>query len=93
MSLDWAHSTNFVYALLKVFFVIDSECCCIHWHCNFTCCLFVLQDTNMMNQSMQSMYKATSSRQNSDDEGDFEQATDPSKSKEGKTFKRWIVRF
>ena len=46
-----------------------------------------------MNQSMQSMYKVTISRQNSDDEGDFEQATDPVESKEGKTFERWIVRF
>ena len=39
----------------------------------------------MMNQSMQSMYKATSSRQTSDDEGGFEQAAEPSKNqtKEG----------
>lgn len=38
-----------------------------------------MQDTNMMNQSMQSMYKATSSRQTSEDEGDFELASNPSK--------------
>ena len=38
----------------------------------------------MMNQSMQSMYKATSSHPTSEDEGDFEQATDPSKSNEKK---------
>ena len=39
----------------------------------------------MMNQSMQSMYKATSSRQTSDDEGGLEQAVEPSKNqtKEG----------
>ena len=39
----------------------------------------------MMNQSMQSMYKATSSQQTSDDEGGFEQAVEPSKNqtKEG----------
>ncbi|XP_078349901.1 nuclear valosin-containing protein-like [Oculina patagonica] len=32
--------------------------------------LMEIQDTNMMNQSMQSMYKATSSRQTSEDEGE-----------------------
>ena len=44
----------------------------------------------MMNQSMQSMYKATSSRQTSDDEGDFEQAVEPSRTqnKEGTVDKR-----
>ncbi|KAJ7351727.1 hypothetical protein OS493_035791 [Desmophyllum pertusum] len=46
--------------------------------------LMEIQDTNMMNQSMQSMYKATSSHPTSEDEGDFEQATDPSKSNEKK---------
>jgi len=38
----------------------------------------------MMNQSMQSMYKITSSRQTSEDEGDFEQAIEPSKSNQKK---------
>lgn len=38
----------------------------------------------MMNQSMQSIYKATSSRQTSEDERDFEQAIDLSKSNEKK---------
>lgn len=37
-----------------------------------------------MNQSMQSMYKATSSRQTSENEGDFEKETDPFKSIEKK---------
>ncbi|KAJ7351718.1 hypothetical protein OS493_035782 [Desmophyllum pertusum] len=46
--------------------------------------LMEIQDTNMMNQSMQSMYKATSSHPTSEDEGDFDQATDPSKSNEKK---------
>ena len=43
----------------------------------------------MMNQSMQSMYKATSSCQNSEDEGGLEQTPDPSKAndrKQGKPF-------
>lgn len=38
----------------------------------------------MMNQSMQSMYKTTSSRQTSEDEGDFEQAIELSKSDQKK---------
>ena len=38
----------------------------------------------MMNQSMQSMYKITISRQTSDDEGDFEQAIEPSNSNQKK---------
>ena len=42
----------------------------------------------MMNQSMQSMYKATSSRQTSDDEGDFEQAVEPSKTQNNKGNRR-----
>lgn len=37
-----------------------------------------------MNQSMQSMYKTTSSRQTSEDEGDFEQAIESSKSNQKK---------
>ena len=37
-----------------------------------------------MNQSMQSMYRTTSSRQTSEDEGDFEQAIELSKSDQKK---------
>ena len=47
----------------------------VFWKCT-------LQDTNMMNQSMQSMYKATSSGQNSEDEGEHDQITDLSKANE-----------
>lgn len=44
--------------------------------------LMEVHDTNMMNQSMQSMYKATSSGQNSEDEGEHDQITDLSKANE-----------
>ena len=52
----------------------------------------------MMNQSMQSMYKATSSGQNSEDEGEHDQITDLSKANEmmqGKfcTCHRQITKF